>query len=281
MKKFAWPRVLRVACSIVLGAIAPLVAFLGGSIFEVQGENSFREILSGSVAAALYLAYCQFWVAPRGRGGLAGKWSTVLILPIPWICCLGFLDRPAVLFPGLPIAAGGVLGSVVGALLVGRMATRADAGPGAGDKLARWGRASRNLWIGAAVVLGVALVLAAGVIPPVKSDISPMASPHQASEALRMVAYVNLFAAALLAGAALWYTRHARVSVGLLGVWAVLSFLLALVLLAPALAYLGHGTTAMRVASGLLFACVAAEILGAALATFTRVVADRAAPASA
>ena len=56
----------------------------------------------------------------------------------------------------------------------------------------------------------------------------------------------------------------------------ILSFLLALILLAPATGYMGHGTAAMRIASVLLFICVGAELLGAGLATVTRAAADRA-----
>jgi hypothetical protein len=63
---------------------------------------------------------------------------------------------------------------------------------------------------------------------------------------------------------------------GLLGAWAILSFLLALTLLAPATGYLDHGTAAMRTASVLLFFCVGAELLGAGLSTVTRAAADRA-----
>jgi fatty acid desaturase len=108
------------------------------------------------------------------------------------------------------------------------------------------------------------------------SDI--LAKPQKAAAALWVMAAVNLLAAALLAWAALWSVRRARIATGLLGSWAVLSLLLALLLLAPATAYLGHGTLAMSTASVLLFLCVGAELLSTGLATATRISADRAQP---
>src|ERR1035441_7355915 len=58
-----------VLVSLFLGMTALLASFGAASAFETPGTTSIREISAACVAAALYLAFCQFWVAPRGAAG--------------------------------------------------------------------------------------------------------------------------------------------------------------------------------------------------------------------
>jgi hypothetical protein len=57
-----------VALSALLGVTALLVSFVAGSAFDTPCRNSPREVSAAWTAGALYLAYCQFWVAPRSAG---------------------------------------------------------------------------------------------------------------------------------------------------------------------------------------------------------------------
>src|SRR5664279_1952485 len=66
-----------VVVSLFLGFTALLVSFVAASAFETPGTTSFREITAACVAAALYLAFCQFWVALRGRSGFWAKVPTL------------------------------------------------------------------------------------------------------------------------------------------------------------------------------------------------------------
>ena len=71
-----------VVVSLFLGMTALLVSFVAASAFETP-KTSFREISAACVAAALYLAFCQFWVAPRGRSGFWAKLPTVVASVAP------------------------------------------------------------------------------------------------------------------------------------------------------------------------------------------------------
>ena len=275
MNSVTLPMVLRIIFALLLGLLSPVVAFIAGSVFEVKGENSFREIFAACIAAALFLAFSAFWLAPRGRHGLNGKCPTLIALLAPLGCLLPWFDRHMVLVQGLPLLAAGGFGAATGALIVGRKGLVTASGSPAAPECSQFVLAPRNFWVGFFLVLAIAIVIAVGIIPPVKADRSPMASPQQAADALWIVAGVNLLIAALLACSAVWSAKHARMTAGLLGAWAILSFLLALTLLAPATGYLDHGTAAMRTASVLLFFCVGAELLGAGLSTVTRAAADR------
>src|ERR1035438_3521382 len=81
MKKNNRPYAM-VFVSLFLGMTALLVSFGAASAFETPGTTSFREISAACVAAAFYLAFCQFWVAPRGRSGFWAKVPTLTVTSV-------------------------------------------------------------------------------------------------------------------------------------------------------------------------------------------------------
>jgi len=129
--------------------------------------------------------------------------------------------------------------------------------------------APRNFWIGATLVVAVAMILAAGVVPLVRADRVFHATPQMAALVLWIVVGFNLVLAALLAWAALGSARRDPMAINLLGWWAVLSLILVLFLLDPAFGYVEHDNAEMKRAATLLFLCAAIEALGATLALFT------------
>jgi hypothetical protein len=78
MKKREFPVRGLIAVSVFLGFTALLVSFCAAAVFETRGGTSSRELIAACVAAALYLAFCQFWVAPQGRGKFQAKGLTVV-----------------------------------------------------------------------------------------------------------------------------------------------------------------------------------------------------------
>lgn len=99
--------------------------------FEVQGQNSFAEIMAGSVALACYLAICQFWIAPKDERSGKAKWPVVIVMAAPvvaWAVC--FVCRDGLggwWIRGLPILAAGICGIGVGAVLAARRAGKIKA----------------------------------------------------------------------------------------------------------------------------------------------------------
>lgn len=89
------------------------MAFIfGGSLFEVQGQNSIREAVAGYVALTLCCAVCQFLLTRRGRGGFAANWPILA-------CMVGGLLAARVLrlcpnWPQFVAAASGALAGAVG-----------------------------------------------------------------------------------------------------------------------------------------------------------------------
>jgi hypothetical protein len=282
MKRISLSFVLGISLSFVLGLLAPFVAILAAEPFEVRGQNSLRENLVGYLTVVLYCAFCQFWVAAKGSRGLGAKWPTVVAMnaSLVMIVSMFFTETIGRFWAGgVPLLVSGCLGSLAGAFIAEQRAPqpRREAGKaGAGVSL-RFCR--RSLLGGAAVLTVAALVLAFGVIPLVKADLSPMAIPHQAAAAFWVTVAFSLFAAAVLAFVTLRAAGRDRISTGILGVPAFLAFLLTFALFAPAAGFLGHGP-AMRTASVLLFICAAADFFAVVLVTATAVAADRASLAS-
>src|ERR1017187_3775725 len=89
MKKNNRPYAM-VFVSLFLGMTALLVSFGAASAFETPGTTSFREISAACVAAAFYLAFCQFWVSPRDSGFMAklptlvASITPLLVGIVPW-----------------------------------------------------------------------------------------------------------------------------------------------------------------------------------------------------
>src|ERR1035438_8651460 len=116
-----WSRILiRVVVSLFLGMTALMVSFGAASAFETPGTTSFREISAACVAAALYLAFCQFWVAPRGRSGFWAKLPTLVASVAPLLVGIVPWTPRA---EGIPWLASGCLGSVIGAMIAQRVTT--------------------------------------------------------------------------------------------------------------------------------------------------------------
>ena len=112
MKKF-----IIVLVSIVAGFLASLVFILGGSPFEVQGQNSaMQETLGGGAAVFLFSAACQFWLTRMGGGGfvigllvMAGMFGADLTTCAHYVS--GGISH------NWPILVSGCIGSFAGILL--------------------------------------------------------------------------------------------------------------------------------------------------------------------
>jgi hypothetical protein len=113
-----------------------------------------------------------------------------------------------------------------------------------------------------------ALVVALFVIPLVKVDPSPGATPQAAVPAFWVSIGLSLLAAAILVSIAMRTRRRRRLLTAGLIFLAMLVFLLAFALSDAAFAYQGEGP-AMRTAATLLFACTAADLLGMLLVIAT------------
>ena len=122
----------------------------------------------------------------------------------------------------------------------------------------------------AALLVVVALVVAAGVIPLVKADTHPGAMPQKAVPAFWFNVGLNVLGAAVLGLLAIRTTGRSPRTTIVLGLWAFVALLLAIALIDAASAYGGHGP-AMRTATILLFFCSAVEILAAVLIIVTAI----------
>ena len=257
----------KVLLSLLVGLLAPIVFYIGVEPFWVHERASIMGVVAGSLAVALYLAFYQFWLVPKESHGFAAKWPTLTAITAPlffivaWkYARVAFSEGPVGPVFGdagmdrllVPLLIAGCVGSCAGAVLAGRVVR-----PVASLKFCR-----RSLLIGAALLVAVVLVVAGGVIPPVKADLSPHATSQSAATGLWVMAILNLLAATPLVFIAIWPTG--RSSRPLLGTLALLAFLLACVFTGPAFGFWGHGP-AMQTASILLFFCAAAEFLAAVL----------------
>ena len=103
-----------VLVSLFLGFTALPVSFVAGAALE----HSKGELIAPCVAAALYLAFCQFWVAPRGSRGFWAKFPTLVASATPLQVGLVPWTPLAV---GIPVLTSGCLGSVIGAMIAQRI----------------------------------------------------------------------------------------------------------------------------------------------------------------
>jgi len=129
---------------------------------------------------------------------------------------------------------------------------------------ARLGSCRCALLISAALIVAVALVVAAGVIPPVKADTFPDATPESAVPAFWANVLIGLLMAVILAVTAIRTSGRSRRSTVMLTVVAALVLILAFALNDAALAYKAEGPP-MRSATTLLFLCAAVDLLAAVL----------------
>ncbi len=118
----------------------------------------------------------------------------------------------------------------------------------------------RLLFVYAAVIVVVALVIALGVIGPVKEDVYRGATPDVAVKAFWFNAGFTLFMAAILVLVAVPSKGRSGISTAVHIVVGLIVTILGLILIDAASAYQGHGPE-MQTASILLYICAAADIL--------------------
>ena len=126
----------------------------------------------------------------------------------------------------------------------------------------------RMLLVCAAVCVIVALVLALGVIQPVKEDVARGATPEKAVMAFWLNIILNLLSALFLFFVAIKSKGRGWMSTSILIIVALVVLLLGLALVDAATAYKGHGPQ-MQSASIIMFICAAADLLSGGLVVTT------------
>jgi hypothetical protein len=220
-----------VLVSLFLGFTALPVSFVAGAALE----HSKGELIAPCVAAALYLAFCQFWVAPRGSRGFWAKLPTLVASVTPLL--VGLVPWTPLAF-GIPVLTSGCLGSVVGAMIAQRVTATPLGGTPTADSSNR-----RYLLAGFILLVAIALLIPIGVIPSVLAAIPGHhfnAGPTAGVLGITVVAF-DLMAVAILASA-LWRPRERDPSSkGTLGTTAFLALLLGLAYGALGIAFLVGG----------------------------------------
>jgi hypothetical protein len=252
----------RILLSIVLGLFAPVVAFMAAAMVEVPGQNPIQERVAASLAAALYLVICQFLVTPRESRKPGANWPSMVALGAP-LLVLSFIAEAKDLWERAfmygPIVISGWLGILAGAVAAARVTLSAVS--------LRFCR--RSMWACAALLVGAALVVAAGVIPLTnKAGTFPDGTPGRSVPVFWAIAILSIVIAASVAFIAVRAGRGRRPSPVVLGLLAFLAFVPACGLAVPAFAFLGHGRGMLTV-SILLFLGAAAEFVVTALAGTT------------
>ncbi len=266
-----WSRILiLVVVSLFLGMTALLVSFVAASALE---GTSFREVSAECVAAALYLAFCQFWVAPRGSSFMA-KLPTLAASITPLLLMLAFANEISLINKLLWLTSG-CLGSVIGALIAQWVTVTPQRGTPTADYTNRGRSSRRYLQVGFILLVAVAVVIPIGVIPSVVADIAHHSHAHTNGKFLGITVVFDLLAVAILASA-LWRPRERDPSSkGTLGITAFLALWLGLSYCGMGVLFSGYGP-ALRVASVLLFLCAVLGLITTALMTVTSVIVDRA-----
>ena len=260
-----------VLVSLFLGFTALPVSFVAGAALE----HSKGELIAPCVAAALYLAFCQFWVAPRGSRGFWAKLPTLVASVTPLL--VGLVPWTPLAF-GIPVLTSGCLGSVVGAMIAQRVTATPLGGTPTADSSNRGRSCRRNLLAGFILLVAVALLIPIGVIPSVLADTAHGFNAKPTGGVLVITVLFDLMALAILASA-LWRPRERDPSSkGTLGTTAFLALWLGLTYGALGIAFLffGLGGPSLRIASIVLILCAVCGLITAALMTVTSVIADRA-----
>lgn len=247
-----------VGVSLGVGFTALPVCFGAAAAFE----NSKGELIAPCVAAALYLAFCQFWVAPRGSSGFWAKAPTLVAGLAPLLLLINLPPRTW----GIPwIFVWGCLGSAVGSIIAARVTGTSH------DFINGGGICRRNLLVGFILLVAVALLIPIGVIPSVLAHTGSDFNARPLGIFLGVTVVFIIMADGLLASA-VWRGRdHDHTSKGTLGITAFLALLLGL-------AYCGFGILVnghLRVASVLLLLCALLGLITTALMTVTSVIVDR------
>jgi len=270
-----------IASSVGLGISALFVMFVAGAVTEVPGTNSPREIASSCAVGALYLGFCQFWVAPRGSRGFRAKGRTLVAMILPLLCAvvLIFVVEHGSLVPGVFWLVSGCLGSLLGAMIAGRVGTQSPIEAPSTVSSGRARECRRLLLVGAALLAGATVSVAVGVIPPLTVDRAYATGfkAHGVAVMLGVFAALNLLVAAMMAFVAFHpgaRDHHPRTS---LGVPAILALLLALLFAFSS--GIRVEDPALLAASVILVACAVSDLVAAALVTSVSIVADRASKA--
>ena len=264
-----WSRILiMVVVSLFLGMTAMMVSFGALSAFE----NSKGELIAPCVAAALYLAFCQFWVAPRGSSGFWAKLPTLVASVAPLLL---FFNLPPRSWAWVMVS--GFLGSVVGAIIAQRVTATPQEGTATDDSSNRGKRCRRNLLAGFILLIAVALLIPISVILLVLADPNPRINAGAVGGFLGITVLFDL-KAALVLGNALWRPRERDPSSkGTLGTAAFLALLLGLAYSAFGIGILTGGFgPGLRIASVVLVLCAVCCLITTALMTVTSVIVDRA-----
>jgi hypothetical protein len=257
-----------VAVAAVLGFATPLISFVAASAFETPGTTSTLEATAACVIPALYLAFCQFWVAPRGRGRFWAKLLIVVVLAAP---SLASRTAPA---QRLPWLASACLGSVVGAIIAHWLTATPHQDTLMAGSTNRAKACRRYLLAGFILLVAVAVMILIGVVPSVFTDTKGGFSGSE-GVFLAITAVFDLLAAAPLAFA-LWRSREPdRSSKGTLGTTAFLALSLGLIYCGMGVLVSGHGP-ALRIAPVLLIVCAVLGLTTTVLMVVTSVIVDRA-----
>ena len=232
------------------------------------------ELIAPCVAAALYLAFCQFWVAPRGSRGFWAKLPTLVASVAPLLL---FVNLPPRTW-GIPwIMVSGCLGSVIGAMIAQRVTAPPQGGTPTADS-SNLGRSCRNHLLASFILLvAVALLIPSGVIPSVLADTSPRINAGPVGGFFGITVLFDLLAALVL-GNAIWRPgKRDPSSKGTLGTTAFLALFLTLVYFAFGMGILvGEFGPGLRIASVVLVLCAVFGLITTTLMTVTSVIVDRA-----
>ena len=260
----------KVFVSLFLGFTALPVSFVAGAAFE----HSMGELIAPCVAAALYLAFCQFWVAPRGSRGFWAKLPTLVASVAPLLVGMVPWTPLAV---GIPVLTSGCLGSVIGAMIAQRVTATPLGGTPTADSSNRGRSCRRYLLTGFILSVAIALVIPIGVIPSVLADTGPNFNAGPTGGVLGITVVFDLLAAAILASA-VWRPRERDPSSkGTLGTTAFLALWLGLAYGAFGIGMLVGGLgPGLRIAAAVLVLCAVCGLITTALMTVTSVIVDRA-----
>ena len=262
----------RVGLALLLGLTSLLVVFAAAAAFETPGTTSVREVTAGCVAAALSLAFCQFWLTPRGTCGFAARLPAIVtsLAPLLVVTALG---RGLPITQALAWLASGCLGSVVGAVITQRVTATTRAGISATGPILREGSGRKCPRAGFVLLAAVAVMISLGVIPLVVAGATTDFSTGPTVVFLEITVGFALLAVMLLAFP-LWNSRHRNhFSTSTLGVTAFLSLFLSMgCAMASQIERRGW---ALGMASMLLILCAISCLITTALMTVASVLASR------
>jgi hypothetical protein len=201
----------------------------------------------------VFLRILRRWFQPLVQSGSPGYY--LVLLPVGFAA---WFDHDLFYLPVF-VAAGLVMITIAARRVVdeatGKRMPDTVGAPAKGREVS-W---RRMLRFGALLSFGVAAVVAAGVIPRVKADTFPFATPDTAVPAFWGVVMADVLVGAALLSTALMTRRGRRVRPVLIVAAGFVGRLLGLGMLDAALAFTGHGP-AMRGPMIALFVCVGAEL---------------------